>query len=151
MVQDVTRMEESACNRVRGYHAFSRFNTRRCFLMLDNGYLAFKIISRFLAGGENMAIKDYWIYQERQSETTQWAIYCVKEFSRGKPEAVVLDFTIYSDDIPTATNSKSFVGWHYPTVRGYVDALICELMEFCSVNAQDKEQLDIAITRILQD
>lgn len=98
-----------------------------------------------------MAIKDYWVYQHRQSETVQWALYVVKEYQRGHPECTCLDFTIYSEDIGTPTNSKSFVGWHYSSVSGYVDSLINELMKFTSVNAQDKEQLEIEITRILQD
>ena len=96
-------------------------------------------------------IRDYWIYQARQNETHQWAIYAVKEFQRGKPECTCLDFTIYSEDIGNPTNSLSFVGWHYPTVTGYVDALICELAAFTGIHAQDREQLEIEITRILQD
>ena len=96
-------------------------------------------------------IRDYWIYQARQNETHQWAIYAVKEFTRGKPECTCLDFTIYSEDIETPTNSESFVGWHYPTVSGYVNALIERLAYYTNVDARDKEQLEIEITRILQD
>lgn len=96
-------------------------------------------------------IRDYWIYQNRQNETHQWAIYVVKEFMHGKPECTCLDFTLYSEDIDNPTNSRSFVGWHYPIVTGYVDALMCELAEFTGVHAEDKEQLEIEIARILQD
>ena len=96
-------------------------------------------------------IRDYWIYQARQNETHQWAIYAVKEFQRGKPECTCLDFTIYSEDIRNATNSLSYVGWNYPTVSGYVDALMSKLDAFTTVHAQDREQLEIEITRILQD
>ena len=96
-------------------------------------------------------IRDYWIYQERQNETHQWAIYVVKEFCRGKPESTVFDFTLYSEDIDTKTNSKSYVGWHYPTASGYVDALICEMMEFTGIDNRDKQQLEKEIARILQD
>lgn len=98
-----------------------------------------------------MAIKDYWVYQHRQSDTVQWALYIVKEYVRGKPECTCLDVTIYSEDIDTPTNSKSFVGWHYDTVGGYVDSLICEMMEFTDITADDKQQLEIEILRILQD
>ena len=98
-----------------------------------------------------MAVKDYWVYQQRQNETNQWAIYIVKEFSRGKPEATVLDFTIYSEDIDSKTNSVSYVGWHYQNAKGYADALVCELMGFTSINAQDYDQIKEAIERILID
>lgn len=95
-------------------------------------------------------VRDYWIYQERQSDTTQWAIYVVKEFSPGKPECTCLDFTIYSEDIENATNSQSYIGWHYASVSGYVDALVCELSNFTGVHNEDKRQLEREITRILQ-
>ena len=96
-------------------------------------------------------IRDYWIYQKRQSKTHQWAIYVVKEWQRGYPEATVLDFTFYSEDIGNATNSISFVGWHYPYAMGYVDSLIAEMVEYTEITAQDKEQLETEISRILFD
>lgn len=96
-------------------------------------------------------VKDYWIYQERQSETMQWALYVVKETVKGKPQETTLDFTVYSEDIQTPTHSKTFVGWRYPNVSMYVNALATEMMEFTTFNAQDREQLETAITRILQD
>lgn len=98
-----------------------------------------------------MAVKDYWIYQQRQSETNQWAVYVVKEYSRGRPETVVLDFTVYSEDIPTKTNSVSFIGWHYQKAKSYVDALICEMLAYTYVNARDYDQLEKEIERILLD
>lgn len=96
-------------------------------------------------------IRDYWIYQKRQSETHQWAVYVVKEWQRGFPEATVLDFTIYSEDIGNATNSLSFVGWHYASVVGYVNELITVMLEYTDIHAQDKEQLETEISRILFD
>ena len=96
-------------------------------------------------------VKDYWVYQKRQSDTAQWALYIVKEFTKSKPETIILDFTIYSEDIPTPTNSKAFVGLHYDTARGYTDAITAEMNEFTGITAEDYEQIEIAITRILQD
>lgn len=96
-------------------------------------------------------IKDYWVYQERQNEGVQWALYIVKEYQRSIPEATVLDYTVYSEDIGNATNSKSFVGLHYDTVGGYVNTILTEIMEFNAITSQDKEQLEREITRILQD
>lgn len=95
-------------------------------------------------------IRDYWIYQNRQSDA-QWAIYVVKEFQRGKPECTCLDLTIYSEDIDTPTHSKSYVGWHYTTVSGYVNSILIELLEFCEVTKEDREQLEKEILRILAD
>ena len=96
-------------------------------------------------------VKDYWVYQKRQSDTVQWALYIVKEFTKYKPEMVILDFTVYSEDIPTPTNSKAFAGLHYDTARGYADAIPAEMSEFTGITAEDYEQIEIAITRILQD
>lgn len=95
-------------------------------------------------------IRDYWVYQQRQSETAQWALYVVKEFTRGHPEATVLDITVYSEDIGNATNSISFVGWHYDTIMGYVNALALEMEKFTNVDLQDVEQLEKALTDIFQ-
>jgi hypothetical protein len=96
-------------------------------------------------------VKDYWVYQKRQSDTVQWALYIVKEFTKYKPETVILDFTVYSEDIPTPTNSKSFIGLHYGTARGYTDAITAEMSEYTGITNEDYEQIEIAITRILQD
>ena len=96
-------------------------------------------------------IRDYWVYQERQNESSQWALYVVKEFSKGHPEATVLDFTVYCEDIGTPTDSISFVGWHYESVSGYVESLVCEMEEFTRMDLRDREQLERAIARILFD
>lgn len=42
-----------------------------------------------------MAIKDYWVYQERQSDYP-WALYIVKEYDkRISDKASCLDITYY--------------------------------------------------------
>lgn len=96
-------------------------------------------------------IRDYWVYQERQNEFDQWALYIVKEFDRRKPDATTLDITYYSEGIENATHSFSKVGMHYDTVTGYVDEIISVLVEFSSIAAQDKQQLEREILRILYD
>lgn len=96
-------------------------------------------------------LKDYWVYQKRQSETTQWALYIEKSFTKSKPVTVILDFTVYSEDIPNSANSKTFIGLHYDTARGYTDFITAEMSEYTGITHEDYEQIEIAITRILQD
>ena len=96
-------------------------------------------------------IRDYWIYQQRQNEGHQWAIYVVKEFVRGAPELTVLDITLYSEDIGTPTNSKSVVGLQFELIRQYVKYIINELKEFTIVTVEDKEQLEREIQYILRE
>lgn len=95
-----------------------------------------------------MAIKDYWLYQKRDVPTP-WAIYFVKEYDRRTPKSTVIDWTFYHEDIPTPTHSVSFVGLHYDTVKGYVDAITAEMVEYVSVEAQDYAQIEREIERIL--
>ena len=96
-------------------------------------------------------VRDYWIYQRRQSATNQWALYIVKEFQRGKPSTTKLDFIVYSEDIGNATHSMSMYGLHYQSVSGYVDSLICEMLSFTDITVEDKRQLEETITWVLQD
>lgn len=96
-------------------------------------------------------IRNYWVYQERQNEFDQWALYIVKEFDRRKLDATTLDITYYSEGIENETHSKSTIGNHYDTVGGYVDEIISVLVEFSSIAAQDKQQLEREILRILKD
>ena len=96
-------------------------------------------------------VRDYWVYQRRQSATNQWALYIVKEFQRGKPSTTTLDFTVYCEDIENATHSIGLYGLHYPNVSGYVDSLVCEMLSFTEVYAEDKLQLEESITWVLQD
>lgn len=95
-------------------------------------------------------IRDYWLYQERQSDC-QWALYIVKEYDRRKPDATTLDYTLYSENIANKTHSVSFVGLHYDSVAGYVDEIISQLVEVGEVVAQDRQQLERAISHILID
>ena len=95
--------------------------------------------------------RDYWIYQERQSETAQWAIYVVKDFDRRHPENTVLEFTVYSEDIGNKTNSANYPACHYDKVSGYVNELVCKMIEYTSITSDDIKQLEKAITLILKD
>lgn len=97
-----------------------------------------------------MAIKDYWVYQQRDC-IYPWALYVVKEYDKRKKDATVLDYTIYSENIDKPTHSVSFVGIHCDSVSGYVNDIICNLVEFSSVTSEDKEQLEKAILDILID
>ena len=96
-------------------------------------------------------VRDYWVYQKRQSATNQWALYIVKEFQRGKPSTTTLDFTVYCEDIGSPTHSLALYGLHYPSVNGYVDSLICEMLPYMEITAEDKRQLEESITWVLQD
>ena len=96
-------------------------------------------------------VRDYWVYQKRQSAENQWALYIVKEFQRGRPSTLKLDIIVYCEDIDNATHSMGMYGLHYPSVGGYVDSLICEMLEFAEITAEDKSQLEESITWILQD
>lgn len=103
----------------------------------------------FKIGGGKMAIRDYWVYQERQNECGQWALYIVKEYDARKPDATTLDFTLYCENIPNATHSTSKVGLKYDRVAGYVDDIVLTIMDYSSVTSQDREQLEREILSIL--
>ena len=94
-------------------------------------------------------IRDYWLYQKRQNESAQWAVYTVKEWTRAHPELTRLDFTIYSEDISNELHSKSFIGWHYPTMKGYADRLIQEMEQFTTITEADRQQIEKHITDVL--
>ena len=96
-----------------------------------------------------MAVKDYWVYQKRDT-LRPWALYVVKEYDRRKPESTMIDWTLYHEDIPTQTHSKTFSGLRYPTVRAYVDAIAAEMAEYVPVEAQDYKQLEQALSDILR-
>lgn len=95
-----------------------------------------------------MAIRDYWLYQKRDV-ATPWAIYFIKEYDKKYSNKVTIDWTMYHEDIPTKTHSKSFIGLHYPNVRGYVDAITAEMVEFVEVTSSDYQQIEREIERIL--
>ena len=100
-------------------------------------------------GGEEMAIRDYWVYQKRDTPCP-WALYIVKEYDRRHPEDTMIDWTLYHEDVPTPTRSKSFVCLHYDTIPDYVDAIAAELARFVDVTEQDLAQLDRALSDILR-
>ena len=100
-------------------------------------------------GGENMAVKDYWIYQKR-NVPMPWALYIVKEYDKRKPALTTIDWTLYHEDIPTQTHSKTFSGLHYDTIPGYADSITAEMVDYVSVTAQDREQIENALYDILR-
>ena len=98
-----------------------------------------------------MAIRDYWVYQKRQADVP-WALYIVKEYDKRKGmSATVLDWTIYSENIELSTHSKSRVGVHEKSIEGYVNELICDLVEISTITDEDVRQLNKAIEDILLD
>lgn len=96
-----------------------------------------------------MAIKDYWIYQKRETPTP-WAIYVVKEFDkRGGKKAQCLDFTFYHEDVNNVTHSISRVGLHYENVSGYVNEFLSAIADYALITNDDIEQLSKEIQDIL--
>ena len=87
-----------------------------------------------------MTVREYWVYQ-RRGVATPWALHIVKEFDRRYSEATIIDFTIFHEDIPLQTHSKSFAGLHCDDAEGYADAICKELSEFVEVNEQDYMQI----------
>ena len=100
-------------------------------------------------GGENMAVKDYWVYQKR-NVPVPWALYIVKEYDRRKPVETIIDWTLYHEDIPTQTHSKTFSGLHFDTVSGYADAITAEMVDYVSITSQDHAQIENALYDILR-
>ena len=95
-----------------------------------------------------MAIKDYWVYQKRDTPVP-WALYIVKEYDKRKPAETTLDWTFYHEDIPTPTHSKSFVGLHCDSIVDYANAFIAEMSDYVSIDAQDYAQIEQAMERVL--
>lgn len=95
-----------------------------------------------------MATREFWIYQ-RRFVPVPWAIHVVKEYDRRKPEATMIDWTLYHEDIPTQTHSKTFIGWHFNSIRAYVDAIAAELVEYVEVTDQDYKQLERDVEQVL--
>ena len=95
-----------------------------------------------------MAIKDYWIYQRRYTETP-WAIYVVKEYDKRKPDATSLDITLYSEDIPLDTHSRSFIDIKHSRIDDYVHDIALKLGEFANVTLEDRQQLRDELEDIL--
>ena len=96
-----------------------------------------------------MAIRDYWVYQKRAS-ISPWTLYIVKEYDkRAGKKSIVLDYTLYHENIEGSTHSLSKVGVHYETVEGYVNEIISDIVEYTQVTADDKKQLMYNIEDIL--
>lgn len=135
-------------------HAVYRFVAG--VLMLDNDYLLFTVMTRFLhdiKGGDHMAIKDYWIYQKREVQLP-WALYIVKEFDRRYPqETTCLDFTLYHENIPNQAHSVSKIGLHYDTVSAYISDIALTITDESGMpfTSADKDQLERELLRILKD
>ena len=98
-----------------------------------------------------MAIKDYWVYQKRDTEKP-WALLIVKEYDkRVGNDATCLDYTLYHEDIPNSLHAVSEVCVHYETVGGYVNHLVSAIAEWSNVEHADSMQLEKEITKILVD
>ena len=97
-----------------------------------------------------MAIRDYWVYQKRDTPKP-WALYIVKEYDKRFPESVVLDYTLYHEDVPNATNAVSFVGLHYDSPTGYADEIMAQISEYAQPANQYYKQRLNAIARIIED
>lgn len=95
-----------------------------------------------------MAIKDYWLYQKRDVPTP-WAIYFVKEYDRRDPDATQIDYTFYHEDVPSNAHSKSYVGLHHLTPRGYADEIVAEISDYVSIASEDYDQILKELERIL--
>lgn len=96
-----------------------------------------------------MAIRDYWVYQKRAS-ISPWTLYIVKEYDkRAGKKSIVLDYTLYHENIENATHSLSHVGIHCETVSDYVSEILKDLKEYSQVTADDIKQLTFNIQDIL--
>ena len=95
-----------------------------------------------------MAVKDYWVYQKRDIPVP-WALYIVKEYDKRKPAETTIDWTLYHEDIPTPTHSKTFIGLHCDALLGYTNSIIAEMSDYVSIETQDYAQIEQAMERIL--
>lgn len=97
-----------------------------------------------------MAIKDYWIYQERENAWYPWALYIVKEYDkRVSPKATCLDITYYCEVIPKANHNFSEICVHYDTVEEYVSHIAERLGGYTAIRDSDLEQLERELTNII--
>lgn len=94
--------------------------------------------------------RDFWVYQKRKNEKSQWALYVVLNCEKRDPDTVTLDFTLYSDDIPSSAKSVSFGGKHHSKVSAYVNDIVSHLVEFSTVTNDDYTQLEEELLAILQ-
>lgn len=104
-----------------------------------------------MLGGELMAIRDYWIYQDR-NVTKPWALYVVKQYDKRHPETTTLDYTLYHENIEEPTNAFSRVGVFYSYVGDYVNTIVIDILSFgIEFENPDYAQLEREVTRILND
>lgn len=76
-------------------------------------------------------IKDRWIYQRREDVQTPWALYVIKEFTpQSTFDDLILDVTIYSEQIGNSDHMASFINWHYDSITGYVGRIANEITAF---------------------
>lgn len=87
-----------------------------------------------------MTVREFWVYQ-RRNVATPWALHIVKEYDRRYSNTTLIHFTIFHEDIPLQTHSKSFAGLHFEDAAGYTDKICGELSEFVDVNEQDYQQI----------
>ena len=83
--------------------------------------------------------REYWLYQKRDVPVP-WALYIVKTYDKRYRKTTV-DWTIYHEDLPTKTHSKTFLGLHYATPKGYADAIVGEMVNYVEVTSQDYQQI----------
>ena len=91
--------------------------------------------------------REYWLYQKR-NVPVPWALYIVKSYDKRYRKTTV-DWTVYHEDLPTKTHSKSFFGLHYATPKGYADAIVSELVNFFEIEASDYQQIEREMERVL--
>ena len=96
-----------------------------------------------------MAIKDYWVYQKRDTPKP-WALLVYKEYDkRAGSRATCLDVTYYHEDIPNTLHAVSEVCVHYDTLQGYVKHVTDKLAEYAYVTMQDERQIETELANIL--
>lgn len=96
-----------------------------------------------------MAIKDYWVYQKRDTPKP-WAIYIVKEYDkRAGSRATCLDNTYYHEDIENSLHAISEICVHYDTLQEYVNHFANVLAKYSYVTLEDERQLERELANIL--
>lgn len=153
-------MEKGASRRFRGAHAVYRFFAG-VLIMINDGICDaywddilgtyFRLVS--VKEVENMAIRDYWVYQQRPV-AVPWALYIVKEYDKRYPQdTTCIDFTLYHEDIENPTHSVSTVGLHYDTVGAYISDIAITITDNTGMpfTSADQQQLEKSLFRILQD
>ena len=97
-----------------------------------------------------MAIKDYWVYQKRDTPKP-WALYVVKEYDkRVGSRATCLDVTYYHENIPNNLQATSELCIHYDTLDEYVSHIAEKLAEYAYVTLADEKQIERELSPILE-